>query len=307
MTSFLAYRLLHGVAVIAGVLVAVSLIVHLAPGDPALMLIGDAPVPVEQVQQIRHRFGFDRPLPEQLARDFVRFVRGDLGYSLRTGREVRGDLARVVPATVSLAVWAMLVGIIVGAPAGILAAVWRGRWVDFLATGFAVLGFSMPTFWTGILLISLFAVKLGWVPTSGQEGLPALVLPAVTLGWYASGALARLMRSSMLEVLRQEYVMVARAKGLRQVAVTLRHALPNALIPIATLASIQFGTLLSGAVVVETVFARDGLGRLLVNGILQKDFPVVQGAVLVVAVIYTLTNLLTDLLYLRLDPRLRYV
>ena len=306
MSSFVAYRLLHGLLVIAGVMVAVSLIIHLAPGDPVMLLVGDAPVPQEQLAQIRHSLGLDKPLPVQLARDFLRFARGDLGRSLRTNRLVSEDLTRVVPATVTLALVAMLFGIAVGAPAGLLAAVRRGQWLDSLATAFAVIGFSMPTFWTGILFISLFAVRLGWFPSSGEGTIRALILPAVTLGWYAAGAFARMMRSGMLEVLRQEYVVVARAKGLAPGVVVLKHALLNALIPTVTLASIQFGTLLSGAVVVETVFARDGLGRLLVSGILQKDFPVVQGAVLVIAIIYTLTNVFTDLLYLRLDPRLRY-
>jgi ABC-type dipeptide/oligopeptide/nickel transport system permease component len=164
----------------------------------------------------------------------------------------------------------------------------------------------MPTFWIGILLISLFSVHLGWFPTSGQVGIRTLVLPAITLGWYPAGALARLIRSEMLEVLRQEYVGVARAKGLHERVVVLRHALGNALIPTVTLATIQFGILLSGAVIVETVFARNGLGRFLVDGILHKDFPVIQGAILVVAVVYTSTNLLTDLVYGYIDPRIRF-
>lgn len=306
MSGYVLYRLLHGALVVVGVLVAVSLLIHLAPGDPVMLLMGDAPVPAAQLSELRRSLGLDRPLPVQLARDVARFARGDLGRSLRTNRLVTEDLARVLPATMALAALAMAVGIAIGAPAGVLAAVRRGRWADSLATAFAVAGFSMPTFWTGIVFISIFAVQLGWFPASGQGGLRALILPAFTLGWYAAGAFARMMRSGMLEVLGQEYVTVARAKGLGARTVILKHALLNALIPTVTLASIQFGTLLSGAVVVETVFARDGLGRLLVNGILQKDFPVLQGAVLVVAVVYTLTNLLTDLLYLRLDPRVRY-
>jgi peptide/nickel transport system permease protein len=233
-------------------------------------------------------------------------LHGDLGRSLRSNRPVADDLARVLPLTMALAVTAMAFGIAIGVPAGVVAAVQRGRWLDSPVSAFAVLGFSMPTFWTGILFISFFAVYLKWFPTSGQEGARTLVLPALALGWYAAGALARLVRSGMLEVLQQEYVTVARAKGLREALVVIRHALRNALIPAVTLATVQFGALLSGAVVVETVFGRDGLGRLIVIGILEKDFPVVQGAVLVTAVIYTLTNLLADLLYLRLDPRLRY-
>jgi ABC-type dipeptide/oligopeptide/nickel transport system permease component len=286
--------------------VLVAVMIHLAPGDPVTLMMGDAPVQGEQLEAIRRNLGLDRPLAVQLASQAAHMLRGDLGRSLRSNRPVAQDIARVVPLTLALAVAAMAVGILMGVPSGVVAAVQRGRWLDSQLSAFAVLGFSMPTFWTGLLLISLFSVRLGWFPTSGQEGLRTLVLPALALGWYAAGALARLVRSGMLEVLQQEYVTVARAKGLRETLVVIRHALRNALIPAVTLATVQFGALLSGAVVVETVFGRDGLGRLIVIGILEKDFPVVQGAVLVTAVIYTLTNLLADLLYLRLDPRLRY-
>jgi peptide/nickel transport system permease protein len=205
-----------------------------------------------------------------------------------------------------LAVAAMLFGILVGAPAGIVAAVHRGGWADALATSFAVVGISLPSFWTGILFILVFAVELGWFPASGQGGLRALVLPALTLGWYPAGAIARVLRSAMLEVLHKEYIGVARAKGLREGVVVIRHALRNALLPTVTLATVQFGTLLSGAIITETVFARDGLGRLIVDGILQRDFPVVQGVVLVIALIYTFMNLSTDLLCAWLDPRIHY-
>src|SRR3990170_6036222 len=306
MGSFAAVRLGHGLIVVVGVAILVATMIHLAPGDPVVLMVGDAPARPEQLDAIRHSLGLDRPLLVQIVSRTTRLLRGDLGRSLRSNRPVADDLARVLPLTLALALAAMEFGVAVGVPAGVLAAVRRGQWLDSQGSAFAVLGFSMPTFWTGILFISVFAVYLKWFPTSGQEGPRTLVLPAVALGWYAAGALARLVRSGMLEVLQQEYVTVARAKGLRESLVVVRHALRNALIPAVTLATVQFGALLSGAVVVETVFGRDGLGRLIVIGILEKDFPVVQGAVLVTAVIYTLTNLLADLLYLRLDPRLRY-
>jgi len=306
MGSFAAVRLGHGLIVVVGVAILVATMIHLAPGDPVVLMVGDAPARPEQLDAIRHSLGLDRPLLVQIVSRTTRLLRGDLGRSLRSNRRVADDLARVLPLTLALALAAMAFGVAVGVPAGVLAAVRRGQWLDSQVSAFAVLGFSMPTFWTGILFISVFAVYLKWFPTSGQEGPRTLVLPAVALGWYAAGALARLVRSGMLEVLQQEYVTVARAKGLRESLVVVRHALRNALIPAVTLATVQFGALLSGAVVVETVFGRDGLGRLIVIGILEKDFPVVQGAVLVTAVIYTLTNLLADLLYLRLDPRLRY-
>jgi peptide/nickel transport system permease protein len=306
MGPFVLVRLGHGVVVVLGVAVLVALMIHLAPGDPVIVMMGDAPVQGEQLQIIRRSLGLDRPLVVQITTRAARMLRGDLGRSLRSNRPVAQDIARVVPLTMVLATTAMFFGIVMGVPTGVVAATQRGRWLDSQLSAFAVLGFSMPTFWTGLLLISIFSVRLGWFPTSGQEGFKTLILPALALGWYAAGALARLVRSGMLEVLQQEYVTVARAKGLGEMLVVLRHAFRNALIPAVTLATVQFGSLLSGAVVVETVFGRDGLGRLIVIGILEKDFPVVQGAVLVTAVIYTVTNLLTDLLYLRLDPRLRY-
>jgi len=304
--SFIVYRLGHSAGVILGVLVLVSLMIHLVPGDPAQLMVGDAPVSAAQLQAIRHSLGLDRPLPVQLGSDAVRFVRGNLGRSLRSGRPVIDYLRRALPSTISLALAAMLFGVLVGVPAGVIAAVYRGRWADALATAFAVVGISLPSFWTGILFIVLFAVELGWFPATGQGSGRALVLPALTLGWYPAGAIGRLLRSAMLEVLHKEYVGVARAKGLREGVVVMRHALRNALLPAVTLATVQFGALLSGAIITETVFAREGLGRLIVDGILQRDFPIVQGVVLVIAVIYTLVNLSTDLLCAWLDPRIHY-
>jgi len=306
MAPFISYRLLHSAIVVTGVLVLVSLMIHLVPGDPAQLMVGDAPVSAAQLRLIRHSLGLDRPLYQQLADDARRFAAGDLGRSLRSGRPIIDDLRAALPSTLSLALAAMAFGLLVGMPAGVLASVRRGGWIDTAVTAFAVVGISLPSFWTGILLIVVFAIQLGWFPTSGQAGLRALVLPALTLGWYPAGALARVLRSSMLEVLRKDYVGVARAKGLRERVVVARHALRNALLPAVTLGSVQFGTLLSGAIVTETVFARDGIGRLVVDGILQRDFPVVQGVVLLIAVIYTLVNLITDVMYAWLDPRIRF-
>jgi peptide/nickel transport system permease protein len=306
MAPFISYRLLHSAIVVTGVLVLVSLMIHLVPGDPAQLMVGDAPVSAAQLRLIRHSLGLDRPLYQQLADDARRFAAGDLGRSLRSGRPIIDDLRAALPSTLSLSLAAMAFGLLVGVPAGVLASVRRGGWIDTAVTAFAVVGISLPSFWTGILLIVVFAIQLRWFPTSGQAGLRALVLPALTLGWYPAGALARLLRSSMLEVLRKDYVGVARAKGLRERAVVARHALRNALLPTVTLGSVQFGTLLSGAIVTETVFARDGIGRLVVDGILQRDFPVVQGVVFLIAIIYTLVNLITDIMYAWLDPRIRF-
>lgn len=306
MGRYLLQRLVQAALVVVGALIVVFLMLHLVPGDPVQVLFGDAPVPKEQVEAVRHQLGLDLPLPQQ----FVRYVRqtlsGDLGRSLKTNRPVAADLKRAVPYTATLAVTAMALAVAGGIVFGIASAVAHNTWFDNAVSTVALAGISLPTYWTGLLLIWVFSIKLGWLPITGHATLRHLILPAITLGWYAGAILTRLVRGGMLEVLRQDYVRTARAKGLARQAVLVRHALRNALIPVVTVASIQLGTLLGGAVVVETVFARDGVGRLLVNGILQKDFPEVQGAVLVVAIAYTLTNLLADLSYGLIDPRIRY-
>jgi len=284
----------------------VFMMIHLVPGDPVQIIFSDAPVPKEQVELVRHQLGLDLPLPAQFARYVTQVARGDLGRSIMSRRPVAGELARVMPFTGELAAASMALALAGGVFIGILAAVSQNTWRDSALTAGALVGVSMPAFFIGLLLIYLFSVEVDWFPITGQGGLRHLVLPAVTLGWYAGGTLTRLTRSGMLEVLRQEYVTTARAKGLARSAVLTRHALRNALIPVITLAGIQFGNLLGGAVIVETVFARDGVGRLLVNGILQKDFPIVQGSVLIVALAYTLVNFLADVSYSVIDPRVRF-
>lgn len=306
MLGFLAQRLAHAVFVVAGVFVVVFMMIHLVPGDPVQIIFSDAPVPKEQVELVRHQLGLDLPLPAQFARYVTQVARGDLGRSIMSRRPVAGELARVMPFTGELAAASMALALAGGVFIGILAAVSQNTWRDSALTAGALVGVSMPAFFIGLLLIYLFSVEVDWFPITGQGGLRHLVLPAVTLGWYAGGTLTRLTRSGMLEVLRQEYVTTARAKGLARSAVLARHALRNALIPVITLAGIQFGNLLGGAVIVETVFARDGVGRLLVTGILQKDFPIVQGSVLIVALAYTLVNFLADVSYSVIDPRVRF-
>lgn len=306
MTSFLVRRLVHAIVVIVGVFVVVFMMVHLLPGDPVQIIFSDAVVPEEQVKLVRHQLGLDLPLPSQFALYLRRALQGDLGRSIRSNRAVSEELARVLPHTGSLAIAAMAIAVAAGVILGTLSAVAHNTWRDAGLSTLALLGVSFPVFWTGLLFIWLFGVTLNWLPVSGQGGFRHLVMPAVTLGWYAGGILTRLTRSGMLEVLRQDYVTTARAKGLAESTVLARHALRNALIPVITVATLQFGSLLGGAVVVETVFARDGLGRFLVTGILQKDFPVVQGAVLLVALMYTLVNLAADVSYSFVDPRIRY-
>jgi peptide/nickel transport system permease protein len=303
---FLLPRVAQSILVVFGVLIIVFLMLHLVPGDPAQVLFGDAPVPKEQVEVVRHALGLDLPLHVQLERYVRRTLAGDLGRSLKTNRPVAGDLARAIPFTAELAIAAMLLAIAGGVVFGITSATSHNTWLDSGVSTVALLGISFPTFWTGLLLIWIFSIKLEWFPITGHHSLRHLILPAITLGWYAGAIIARLVRSGMLEVLRQDYVRTARAKGVTEPRVLVWHALRNALIPVITVASIQFGTLLGGTVVVETVFARDGVGRMLVLAILQKDFPSVQGAVLILALAYTFSNLIADLSYGFIDPRIHY-
>ena len=305
MTRYLAARLLSFVPVVVGVSIVVFLMLHLVPGDPVSVLVGDAPVSAAELERLREQFGLNDPLYVQYGRFALNALQGDLGRSLRTRRPVSEEIGEQFPQTVELAAAAMVFAIALGVLLGVLAATYHHTWIDAVCSALALLSVSMPSFWLGLMLIFVFAVGLGWFPATGQGGVERLVLPAITLGWYAAAIIARLVRSSMLEVLRQEYVTTARAKGLRESLVIYRHALRNALIPTVTIIGLQFGTLLGGAVIVETVFARQGLGRLIVGGILQKDFPIVQGAVLVTALVYVLANFLVDLAYAALDPRIR--
>lgn len=305
MTRYLAARLVSFVPVVVGVSILVFLMLHMVPGDPVAVLAGDAPLPAAELERLREQFGFNDPLYVQYGRFVAKALGGDLGRSLRTKRPVMEEIAEQFPQTIELAIAAMAFAIVLGVVLGVVAATHQATWIDALCSVVALLSVSMPSFWLGLMLIFIFALGLGWFPATGQGGLERLVLPAITLGWFAAAIIARLVRSSMLEVLRQEYVMTARAKGLRESLVVYRHALRNALIPTVTIVALQFGALLGGAVVVETVFARQGLGRLIVGGILQKDFPIVQGAVLVTALVYVLANFLVDMVYAALDPRIR--
>jgi peptide/nickel transport system permease protein len=305
MGRYLVARLVSFVPVIVGVSILVFLMLHLVPGDPVSALVGDAPLPASELERLREQYGLNDPLYVQYGRFVGNALRGDLGRSLRTKRPVMEEIAEQLPQTIALAVVAMIFAIVLGVVLGVIAATHQHTWIDALSSVVALLSVSMPSFWLGLMLIFVFALGLGWFPATGQGGIERLVLPAITLGWFAAAIIARLVRSSMLEVLRQEYVLTARAKGLRESLVVYRHALRNALIPTVTIVGLQFGTLLGGAVIVETVFARQGLGRLIVGGILQKDFPIVQGAVLITALVYVLANFLVDLVYAALDPRIR--
>ncbi len=306
MGRYLGRRVLGSVPVLLGITALVFMILHIVPGDPAqIMLFGSNATP-DQIQALRRELGLERPLVVQYADFLWRLLHADLGMSFSSQRRVADEIAIQFPATVALAAVTMVVASAIGLTAGALGAVYRNTWVDAAARAFSILGVAMPNFWLSVLLILVFAVHLGWLPALSEGGLRGLILPAVSLGWGFSAILTRLCRTNLIEVLAQPYITTARAKGLRGQAVIVRHALRNALIPAVTLMGLQVGTLLSGAVVVETIFGRQGIGALAVRAILSKDFPMVQGVVLVVALTYVLVNLATDLAYAALDPRIHY-
>ena len=307
MLKYLQRRLVLAIPTVLFTSLVVFLMLYLIPGDPASIYVGENTATPERLDQIRHSMGLDRPLYVQYI-DFVwRALHGDLGRSLQTSRPVLDEIAARLPSTVQLAVAAMAIGILLGVSLGLLAGLFQNRFIDTLAMLIAIFGISIPVFWLGLLLIMLFAVRLHVLPaTSSDASFAGLVLPACSLALLSAAALARLVRSSVLEVLRQEYVTTARAKGLRRVGIVARHIAPNALIPVITVMGLQFGSLLSGAVITETIFARPGLGKLVVDSIQNKDLPVVQGVILVLALIYILMNLLVDLSYAVIDPRIRF-
>ena len=306
MLAYTFKRLLALIPVLFGVSLLVFASLYLTPGDPLSAILGEAVVSKEQMEQLREQYGFDDPLYVQYLRFAGRALQGDLGRSLRYNQPVLQQIRDQLPATIQLTLAAMAFAIALGLALGVLAAIYHNTWIDFTAMLVSLAGISIPTFWSGLILLLIFALELGWLPATGTEGWQRLILPAVALGYGAAAIIARLTRSSMLEVLRQSYVTTARAKGLPGHMVILRHTLKNALIPVITIVGLQFGNLLAGAVVVETVFSRQGIGRLLVDAILSKDFPTVQGTVLLVAAMYVLINLLVDLSYAVVDPRIRY-
>jgi peptide/nickel transport system permease protein len=305
MVRYLLRRLLLTIPVLLGVATLVFSLIHLIPGDPAVAMLGDS-ADSEQVARLRRELGLDRPLVEQYFAYLTGVLRGDLGHSLRTAQSVTEVIAERAPATIELAVVAMLVAIIVAIPLGVVAAVWRGTAIDRLAMTLALAGISLPNFWLGPLLALILAVEAGWLPVSGR-GTPAhLVLPAATLGIALAAILARMTRARVLEELRELYVTAARARGATRVRAITRHAFRNSLIPVVTIIGLQFGAVLTGAVITETIFAWPGIGRLLVQSIGFRDYPMVQGCILLIAVTYVVVNLLTDLVYGWLDPRVRY-
>ena len=333
MWAYTGRRLLGLIPVLLGISILVFLFLHLIPGDPAVVLLGERATP-QQVEALREKLGLNEPLPTQYMLFLRNLLTGDLGTSHFNLLPIRDQLASRWPATFELALSAMLFAVIVGVPLGILAAVRKNSLWDNASTIFSLIGVSMPVFWLGLLLIYFFAVNLQWLPPSGRisiEGgnafkaisgfflldallqrrafgdvLSHLILPALALGTIPLAILMRITRSAMLEVLSQDYVRTARAKGLAERIVIFRHALKNALLPVVTIIGLQFGTLLGGAILTETIFSWPGIGSWIYEGILNRDYPVVQGGVVFVALVFVIVNLLVDLSYALLDPRIQY-
>lgn len=308
MGQYITRRLLLLVPIWLGITLMAFALGRLAPGDPARLIAerqADGLATPAQIERVREEYGLNDRLPLQYARWVGNALRGDLGLSFKTGGPVLEELARRFPATLELAVYGMCVGILLALPLGIQAAVRRGSAVDHASRLVALAGASLPSFWLAFLLIIVFAVQLRMLPVAGRGTARHLVLPAVTLGFALAAPLTRLTRSSMLEVLGEDFVRTARAKGLHERGVVIRHALRNALIPVVTVAGMSFGHLLGGAVIVETVFAWPGVGKLVVDSIFDRDYPLIQGYVLFMGTVFVLINLLVDLLYVWLDPRVQ--
>ena len=304
MLRFLLSRLISALVVCLGVATLVFFLIHLAPGDPVEVMLGKSALPADRAV-LRAELNLDAPLWQQWGQSMTNLIRGDLGQSLHSRRPIVDILAERLPNTIRLSIASLLIAISLALPLGVLAAVYRGQWLDRIAMSFSMLGVSIPNIWMGPVLILIFALWLGWLPVSGNKPFSAVILPALTLGTALAAILSRMIRASVLEVLNEDYIRAARARGLNQSRVILRHALGNAALPVLTVLGIQLGALLGGAVITETIFDWPGIGLLTVEAIQQRDYPVVQACVLVISLIYVLVNTLTDLLYGVLDPRIR--
>ena len=313
MRRFMLLRLAQIVVVMTGVTVLCFFMLKITPGDPATAILGVQASP-EEVARVRRSLGLDQPWLVQLGAWAGNVVRGDLGASYINKKPVSELILTRLPITLELTFWSMLIAVAIAIPAGVISALRRYTWVDYFFTGFSLFGVSMPSFWFGILLIFVFSLWLGWLPASGYvpwsrgvwPHLRSLILPSLALGLFLTGALMRFSRASMIETLVQDYIRTARAKGLANRRVVIGHALRNAMIPTVTVLGIQFGALLGGAVIIETVFAFPGVGTMLLTAVNQRDYPVVMGVTLVVALLYTLSNLVVDFAYTWLNPRIRF-
>jgi ABC-type dipeptide/oligopeptide/nickel transport system permease component len=312
MWRYVARKLLAAIPVLLGAALLAFMILHLSPGDPARLIAGENAFE-EDVENIRKKLGLDQPFAVQYLRFVASSAKGELGRSIRTGRLVRDEVGARFPNTIELAVASLVLAIVIGVAAGTVAAIRPNTAYDYGATFAALAGISTPTFWLGLLLMLLFSYHLGWLPASGRagppwtiEGLRSILMPAIALGTPSAAIIARLTRSSLLDVLRQDYVRTARAKGLVERIVIGHHALRNALIPVVTVVGLRLGALLGGAVITEQVFSWPGIGTLIVTAIFSRDYPMVQGTMMIVALVFVLVNLGVDLLYALVDPRIRY-
>ncbi len=302
--NYLIKRLLSAVLVLLGITTLVFMLIHLVPGDPVEVMLGETARTADR-EALRHALGLDLPLLQQWWQYVSGITHFDLGESLHSKRAVSQLLIERLPATAILSIASMLIAICIALPLGILAAVYKDSMWDRLAMTTAMLGVSIPNFVMGPLLILIFALWLGWFPVSGKEGFASLILPAFTLGTALAAILSRMVRASMLEVLQEDYIRAARARGLTELHVLGIHALRNAALPVITILGMQFGALLAGAVITETIFAWPGIGQLMIESIQKRDYPIVQACVLLISFTYVLVNLLTDLIYIKLDPRVK--
>lgn len=307
MFKYLIGRMIQAIPTIILVTIAVFLMLHLTPGDPAEVFLGDKRSTPELLERVREDMGLNRPLHEQYLSYMGNALRGDLGRSLQTNVPVTDQIMTRLPWTIELAFAALLIASILGIGLGIIAALNHNTMIDTIAMTLALVGISMPVYWSSLLFILLFAVYLKVLPAIGQGGIERLILPALALALVSAGSLARMVRSSMLEVLNQDFVLTARSKGISEKLVIGRHVLRNALIPVITILGLMLGNMLSGAVLTETIFARLGIGQMYVEAVLQKDFTLVQGTTLFIALIYVMVNIIVDLIYAIVDPRIRYV
>ena len=305
MNRYLARRLLLFLPTLFGTLTLVFFLIHLVPGDPVEVMLGETASGTDK-ETLRHELGLDLPLWTQYTRFLSGLALGDLGRSLYEQDSVSRLVRARFPATLELTLTAMLLALLIAFPLGIIAALKRHSWTDRLSLLFSLLGLSMPNFWLGPLLIIVFSIELGWLPVSGRGTLAHLILPSATLGMAMAAILIRMIRSALLDVLHEDYIQTARAKGLSEQKVWLKHALRNSLLSVVTIIGLQFGALLAGSIITETIFTWPGLGRLTIQAIQTRDYPLVQGCILVIATSYLLVNLMTDIVYRLVDPRITY-
>ncbi|MEW9701367.1 ABC transporter permease [Paenibacillus sp. SI8] len=305
MSRTIVERFLVSLLVILGSLILVFCILYVLPGDPVLSMIDPTTMTPEAIDNLRHQLGLNEPFYVQFGKYLSGILHGDFGKSLVNSDPVLPKILRQLPATLALTFASSMVSIVLGVVLGVLSAIHKNRWIDVVARIVGLFGISMPTFWSGILLILIFSVSLGWFPALGSDGFETLVLPALALGFVGAGFIVRMVRNSMLEVIHEHFIVTLRSKGLSERMVMYQHALRNALIPAITIIGIQMGELMAGTVIIETVFSRQGIGRVLADAIMSKDLPVVQGVVFFSAIVYVVVNLLVDISYAFIDPRVR--